>query len=83
MTETTGWEHESRGLEEEARVAQVLDQYISRHGDVVIVMGHDRVTGPPDGGITRRRYTNIWQLQGGQWRTIARPAQVVARTAVD
>jgi ketosteroid isomerase-like protein len=127
MTETTGWESEIRGLEEEARLAflradadtltdlwaedftvnsplervnrkaQVLEllvsgrirhdtceceiEHISRHGEVVIVMGHDRVTGPPDGGITRRRYTNIWQLQNGHWRTIARHAQVVSREA--
>jgi ketosteroid isomerase-like protein len=129
MTETTGWENEIRGLEEEARVAflhadadtltglwaddftvnsplervnrraQVLDllvsgrirhdtceceiEHISRHGDVVVVMGHDRVTGPPHGDVTRRRYTNIWQLQDGQWRIIARHAQVVSPKAAD
>ena len=54
-------------------------EHISRHYDVVVVMGHDRVTGPPDGSVTRRRYTNIWQLQGGRWRTIARHAEVVSR----
>ena len=47
-------------------------EHISRHGDVVVVMGRDRVTDPPDGHVTRRRYTNVWQLQNGQWRTIAR-----------
>jgi ketosteroid isomerase-like protein len=54
-------------------------EHISRHEDVVVVMGHDRVTGPPDGSVTRRRYTNVWQLQDGRWRTIARHAQVVPR----
>lgn len=53
-------------------------EHISRHGDVVIVMGHDRVTGPP-AGPGRRRYTNVWQLQNGEWRSIARHAQLVSR----
>ncbi len=52
-------------------------EHISRHGDVVIVMGQDRVTGPP-AGPARRRYTNVWQLQNGQWRSIARHAQLLA-----
>jgi len=54
-------------------------EHISRYGDVVIVMGHDRVTGPP-AGSARRRYTNVWQLQDGRWRSIARHAQL---TSVD
>ena len=54
-------------------------EQVSRHGDVVVVMGHDRVTDPPDGALTRRRYTNIWQLRGGHWRAIARHAQVATR----
>lgn len=53
---------------------------ITRHGDVVIVMGRDHVTGPP-AGPARRRYTNVWQLQDGQWRTIARHAQLATREA--
>ena len=57
-----------------------LIEHLSRHGDVVIVMGQDQVTGPP-GGPARRRYTNVWQLQNGQWRSIARHAQLVSRDA--
>lgn len=55
---------------------------ISRHGDVAIVMGRDEVSGPPT-GTARRRYTNVWQLQDGQWRTIARHAQLASRAAED
>ena len=51
-------------------------EHISRHGDVAVVMGQDHVTGPP-AGESRRRYTNVWQLQNGQWRSIARHAQLV------
>jgi ketosteroid isomerase-like protein len=54
-------------------------ELVVRHGDVVVVMGHDRVTGPPDDATARRRYTNVWQLQGGAWRSIARHAHVMAR----
>jgi ketosteroid isomerase-like protein len=53
-------------------------EHISRHGDVVVVMGQDHVTGPP-AGEARRRYTNVWQLQDGQWRSIARHAQLMTR----
>ena len=52
---------------------------VTRHGDVVVVMGNDRVTDPPDGTISRRRFTNVWQLQDGAWRTIARQATIVSR----
>jgi ketosteroid isomerase-like protein len=60
---------------------EVEIERISRHGDVVIVMGNDTVTDPPDGAISRRRFSNIWQLQDGGWRMIARHAHVVTREA--
>lgn len=55
-------------------------EHISRHGDVVVVMGNDRVVDPPDGAVSLRRYTNVWQCTGGVWRSIARHAHVVSRT---
>lgn len=58
---------------------EVEIERISRHGDVIIVMGNDTVTDPPDGKVTRRRFTNVWQLQEGRWRMIARHAQAVRR----
>ena len=48
--------------------------HVVRSGDVVAVMGNDRVTNPPDDKVVRRRFTNIWQLQSGTWRSIARHA---------
>ncbi len=50
-----------------------------RHGDVVIVMGRDTVTDPPDGTISRRRHTNVWRLHDGIWKSIARHANVLPR----
>jgi len=57
-------------------------EYLGRHGDIVVVMGRDRVVDPPDGMVSDRRYTNIWQLQDGIWRSVARHAHVVSRTPV-
>ena len=54
-------------------------EHLSRHGDVVVVMGHERVQDPPDGVVSRRRYTNVWRLENGTWRSIARHAHVVSR----
>jgi ketosteroid isomerase-like protein len=52
---------------------------IVRSGDVVVVMGNDRVTDPPDGTVSRRRFTNVWRLVDGRWLGIARHAHVVSR----
>lgn len=54
-------------------------EHMSRHGDVVVVMGSDRVTDPPDGMITHRRFTNLWRLEGGEWRCFARHANAIRR----
>ena len=58
-------------------------EHLARHGDVVVVMGSDRVADPPDGTISRRRFTNVWRLEHGQWRSIARHAHVVSREAAN
>jgi ketosteroid isomerase-like protein len=47
-----------------------------RHDDVVVVMGADRVTDPPDNAMVLRRFTNLWRLEGGAWRCFARHANV-------
>jgi ketosteroid isomerase-like protein len=54
-------------------------EHMARHGDVVVVMGSDRVTDPPDGTITHRRFTNLWRLEDGAWRCFARHANAMAR----
>jgi ketosteroid isomerase-like protein len=52
-------------------------EQLRRHGDVVVVMGNDRVTNPPDDAPQRRRFTNVWQWDGSAWRCIARHAHAV------
>ena len=54
---------------------------MSRHGDVVVVMGRERVTDPPDDAVVLRRFTNLWRREHGRWRSIARHAHVVSREA--
>lgn len=56
----------------------VVIERVQRYGNVVVVMGRDTVDGPPHGAIVDRRFTNVWQLQDGVWKMIARHAQIVA-----
>lgn len=56
----------------------VVIERVSRFGDVVVVMGRDTVDGPPHGDLVDRRFTNVWQRQGSEWKMIARHAQIVA-----
>jgi hypothetical protein len=62
-----------------------FDQHIEairRFGDVVTVMGEDRVVyaapSPTAGQTHRRRFTDLWQLRGGDWRFVARQATIIA-----
>jgi ketosteroid isomerase-like protein len=52
---------------------------MNRHGDIVVVMGSDRVTDPPSSAITHRRFTNLWRLEDGAWRCFARHANALRR----
>ena len=54
---------------------------MQRHGDTVVVMGGDRVVDGPDRVCSTRRFTNLWQLQDGRWRSTARHVHVVSREA--
>jgi len=56
----------------------VVIEQVTRYDNVVVVMGRDRVDGPPHGAVMDRRFTNMWQLQDGTWKMIARHAQIVA-----
>jgi uncharacterized protein DUF4440 len=59
----------------------VVIERVERYDNVVVVMGRDTVDGPPHGAIMERRFTNIWQLQDGEWKMIARHAQIVRQVA--
>lgn len=77
-----------RGLLEAIRAGRIRHtayeseiEYMSRYGDVVVVMGRDTVADPPEGRVSRRRFTNVWRLEDGEWRSIARHAHVVESEA--
>jgi hypothetical protein len=54
---------------------------ITRFGDVVFVMGSDKVVwakpSPNAGRTDRRRFTDVWRLENGRWVFIARQATVL------
>jgi hypothetical protein len=54
-------------------------EFITRHVDVVVVMGHDRVTETPEGPTIHRRFTNIWQAAHRSWLLIARQATIISQ----
>lgn len=55
---------------------------VTRHENIVVVMGYDVVTEAPDSPAVRRRFTNVWQASGTSWRMVARHANVAAPQAV-
>jgi len=52
-------------------------------GDTAIMMGLETVkpkgNSPFAGQTLRRRFTNIWMKQNGQWQLIARQATIISR----
>lgn len=52
---------------------------MSCHGEVVVVMGRDRVTDGPEKIVSHRRFTNLWRLEEGAWRCFARHANVTSQ----
>lgn len=52
---------------------------MSCHGEVVVVMGRDRVTDGSEKVVSHRRFTNLWRLEQGAWRCFARHANVTSR----
>jgi hypothetical protein len=54
---------------------------IRRYGDIAVVMGADTaVFAPPApnaGRKIKRRFTDIWRFQDGQWRFVARHANPI------
>jgi hypothetical protein len=52
-------------------------EHVQRYGDVVVVMGSETVTHSTAAGAVRRRFTDLWQMEGGTWKMIARHANVI------
>jgi len=56
-------------------------EQVRRLGDVVVVMGGDTVVyaapSPNAGRTDRRRFTDMWRQESGQWRFVARQANII------
>ena len=60
-------------------------EHVARHGDLVLIMGEETVVPRVDapsaglkaGQTVRRRFTNIWRLEGGEGRIFWRHANVI------
>jgi len=60
---------------------EIHPELIRRDGDVVIVMGSDRVQDTADTPVLTRRYTNVWRKESGGRRLYIRHANIVAEQA--
>jgi ketosteroid isomerase-like protein len=52
-------------------------EHLARHGDVAIVMGSETIVDEPGGPALHRRFTNVWRLERGSWKLVARHANLV------
>jgi hypothetical protein len=57
-------------------------EYAGMLGDMVLLMGDERVVPKGDSPMTgkevRRRFTDVWKMEGGHWVLTARQATIVA-----
>jgi ketosteroid isomerase-like protein len=57
-------------------------EYAGMLGEMVLLMGDERVVpkgdSPMSGKEVRRRFTDVWKMEGGHWVLIARQATIVA-----
>lgn len=56
-------------------------ELIRRDGELVLVMGSDRVKNSATEPTLHRRFTNIWRKEDGRWRLYIRHANVIAGMA--
>ena len=57
-------------------------EYVGMLGEMVLLMGDERVVpkgdSPMAGKEVRRRFTDVWKMEGGHWVLTARQATIVA-----
>ena len=57
-------------------------EYAGMLGEMVLLMGDERVVpkgeSPMAGREVRRRFTDVWKMEGGHWVLTARQATIVA-----
>jgi hypothetical protein len=57
----------------------IQHELVRRDGDLVTVMGSDRVQNSAQEPVLDRRFTNIWRREGDRWRLWVRHANVIAK----
>ena len=51
---------------------------LEKLGDVVVVMGAERVVNAPGTPMINRRFTNVWRPANGGWQVFIRHANIIA-----
>ena len=57
-------------------------ELIAHHGELVVVMGSERVIDDPAAAPITRRFTNVWRREGDEWRLFVRHANVTGNARV-
>jgi ketosteroid isomerase-like protein len=57
-------------------LCEISPELVRRDGDLVVVMGSDRVQDKPDTPVLTRRYTNVWRKETDGWRLYLRHANI-------
>ena len=71
-----------RPVMQKARISFTREvEHITIRGDIVFSMGNETVVPgvdqPQSGQLVKRRYTNIWMKVNGDWKLVARHANVI------
>jgi len=56
---------------------------VERLGDLVVIMGAERIVNAPDTPLIHRRFTNVWREEAGAWRMILRHANVTTPASAE
>jgi ketosteroid isomerase-like protein len=51
-------------------------EVVERLGELVVIMGAERIVNAPGTPLIHRRFTNVWRQEAGQWRMFLRHANV-------
>lgn len=53
-------------------------EVVDRLGEIVVIMGAERIINAPGTPMVHRRFTNVWRQEAGAWRLFLRHANVIA-----
>jgi uncharacterized protein DUF4440 len=53
-------------------------EVVERLGELVVIMGAERIVNAPGAPLIHRRFTNMWRQEAGEWRMFMRHANITA-----